>query len=70
MDDSQKNLILIPISVGCITVMILQAINNGALGFFSSAPIPFSYTWLAINILIGAAVGGAVFAALFFMNKR
>ncbi|MDX1961881.1 MAG: hypothetical protein SFX18_01930 [Pirellulales bacterium] len=61
MDEATKNMVLIPVCVGSITVMILQfAINY----------TNFSYGMLAVNLLIGAAVGGAVFGALFFMNKR
>jgi len=62
MDESQKNMILVPVSVACLTTMALQ--------FFTNFGDNFSYGMLGVNILIGAAVGGAAFGAMFFMNKR
>ena len=61
MDEQMKQPLLIGILVANIVFIGYQFIFNWN---------PFTYSGALLGLLVGAAVGGGVFAAMFFMNRE
>ena len=60
MDEELKQPLLVSVLVANIIIVAYQLIFNLS---------PFHWGTAFMGVLIGAAIGGAVFAAMFFMNR-